>query len=57
MLPESLREAALSLFSICVAAVAMDTVIRDARAARPFRAVCALAASVSALRVLGRILN
>lgn len=57
MLPETLREPVLALFSICVAAVALDTLAPEGELSGTFRVVCALAASVCALRVLARFLE
>ena len=50
MIPDTLKTPALALFSICAAVAALETLVSDERAAQPFRAVCALAASVCALR-------
>ena len=52
MLPETLKNPALELFSLCAAAAALETLVGDERAARPFRALCALAASLCALRAV-----
>lgn len=52
MLPETLKTPALELFSLCAAAAALETLVGDERAARPFRALCALAASLCALRAV-----
>ena len=57
MLPDALREPALTLFSICATAVMLDALVADSRGERPFRALCALAASVCALRALLRALG
>lgn len=52
MLPEGLREPVWALFSICVAAAAMDMLAGDRRTALSFRSLCALAMSLCALRVI-----
>ena len=55
MLPEALIWPAQALFSICVAAVAMDALIQDQRAALSFRAVCALSCALCAMRLIMRL--
>ena len=51
MLPEALRTPAQALFSICVAAAAMDALIPGERAVRSFRALCALCCALCAARL------
>ena len=50
MLPEAIREPVCGLFSICVAAAALDLLVGEGASARSLRALCALAAAVCALR-------
>ena len=57
MLPEAIREPVLGLFSICVAAAALEALVGEGRMALSFRSVCALAASVCAVRVLLRFME
>ena len=47
----ALGEAARGLFGICVAVAAMEQLAGQGSMARPFRALCALAATLCALRV------
>ena len=49
-------DAARGLFSICVAVAALEQLAGDGRTARPFRALCALAATLCALRMAARLL-
>lgn len=56
MLPEGVNQPACGLFSICVAAAAMDLLVGEGVLARSLRALCGLAAAVCVLRaVLGLI--
>ena len=55
MLPEALRLPMQALFSICVAAVAMDVLARDDRTVPSFRAVCALCCALCATRLILRL--
>lgn len=56
MLPEVVGQPVCSLFSICVAAAAMDLLVDKGILAGSLRALCGLAAAVCALRaVLGFI--
>ncbi len=55
MLPEALRTPAQALFSICVAAAAMDALIPGERAAHSFRALCALCCALCAARLALRL--
>ena len=52
MIPDTLRIPTLALFSVCAAVAALETLVSDERAARSFRAVCALAASLCTLRAV-----
>lgn len=52
MLPQTIKGPVLQLFSICAAAAALETLVGERRAALSFRAACALAAAVCALRTL-----
>ena len=54
---ERVGEAARGLFSICVVAAAMGVLARDDRTALSFRAVCALGATVCALRAILRLIG
>lgn len=55
MLPEALKMPAQALFSICVAAVAMDALVKSGKDALPFRALCALCCAVCAVRLTLRL--
>ena len=57
MLPEGLAAPVKALFSICVAAAAMETLTRDRRSALAYRSLCALAVTVCALRMALRLLR
>lgn len=48
---------ARGLFCICVAVAALDQLAGDREAARPFRALCALAATLCAARLMARALG
>ena len=52
MLPDTLGKPAVALFSVCVVAAAMETLAGEGRTAQSFRGICALAASVMALRAI-----
>ena len=52
MLPNAVGGPVWALFSICVAAAAMDVLVVDRRAALSFRSLCALASAVCAARVI-----
>jgi len=49
---QALAAAARGLFSICVAVAAMELLAGEGGAARSFRSLCALAATLCALRML-----
>ena len=51
LMPETLRETVVELFSICVAVSVLETLTGDGRTSRSFRALCALAAVLCAVRV------
>ena len=53
---QPLAEAARGLFGVCVAVAAMELLAGDGAAARPFRAVCALAATLCALRMIAGVI-
>lgn len=53
---QMLREAARGLFGVCVAVAAMELAAGDGSMSRPFRSVCALAATLCALRMAVRLL-
>ena len=57
MLPEAIREPVVGLFSICVAAAAMDLLVGEGTSARSLRALCALAAAVCAVRTATGLLK
>jgi len=52
----ALTQAAQALFSICAAVAAMELLAGEGGAARSFRSLCALAATLCALRVLVKLL-
>ena len=52
----ALEEAARGLFSICVTVAALERLAGEGGAARAFRALCALAATLCALRMFARLL-
>ena len=54
---EALSGAARDLFAVCVAVAAMEALVGDRRSAAGFRAVCALAVAVRALRFIARLLG
>lgn len=56
MRSEAIRLAVCELFAICAAAAALETLTHDERSGPPFRAVCALAATLCAMRALQRLL-
>ena len=51
-----LAEAARELFCICAAVAVMELLAGEGSASRPFRALCALAATACALRMFARLL-
>ncbi len=52
---QALAEAARGLFGICVAVAAMELLNGSGSAAKPFRSLCALAATLCALRMAVRL--
>ena len=54
---QALGEAVRQLFGICVAAAAMEQLAGDGDMAQPFRALCALAATLCALRLAEGLLR
>lgn len=57
MLPESIGQPVCGLFSICVAAAAMDLLVGEGPAARSLHALCALSAALCALRTVLTLLK
>ena len=57
MLPNALSGPVLALLSVCTASALLETLTRDERAALSYRALCALAVAVCALRAVMRFLN
>ena len=57
MTVQALAEAAKALFGICVTVAALELLTgEDGPAARAFRGLCALAATLCALRMFARLL-
>ncbi|MBQ6120455.1 MAG: hypothetical protein IJI59_01800 [Clostridia bacterium] len=52
---QALEEAAKGLFGICVTVAALEQLAGEGGPARTFRALCALAATLCALRMFARL--
>ena len=57
MSPEHLLSFARELFAICAAAAAMELLVQGRRPDPAFRTVCAVAATVCALRAVARLIS
>lgn len=53
---QAMKEAAKGLFAICVTVAAIEQLAGQGGAARSIRSLCALAATLCALRMLARLL-
>ena len=52
---QALEEAARGLFGICVTVAALEQTVGEGSPARAFRALCALVATLCALRMFARL--